>query len=240
MVQSSEIISTTTAKFTGFLANTNWLNILGWFLFTILIIAGAIWAYKYYRDKKIYNKKITAFEIVSGEWKPCWRDYAKTVKLGRGGFEILLLKKLKAHKIAYGGRVGKDDYYFFIQPDGYWYNGTLLANINKIDESGGLIPIVTTNPLMRGQYTALEKQVDSLGGQKKDFWKEHGMAVMSIAFVLIAGIFLWLNYKEFVQAMGQLGGFIDKLDILIDKLNTLTGNIQTIPNGGGGGLVPIK
>ena len=71
-------------------------------------------------------------------------------------------------------RVGKSDYYFFIMPDGYWYNAMLGSNMYTIDKQNGLIPIVTTNPTMRTQYTALEKQMDSLHQSKGKFWEKYG------------------------------------------------------------------
>ena len=122
-----------------------------------------------------------------------------------------------------------NDYYFFILPDGYWYNGSLLANINKIDENGGLIPVTTTNPLMRGQYTALEKQIDTLHADKVGFWDKHGNFVMSIAFILISGVLLWLMFKEWRMALGQLSGYHAGLEALLDKLAALAGNIQGTP-----------
>ncbi len=233
---SSAIITSTNAKIASGFVSVNWTTVIGWIVFGALILGGGWWIFEYYKNKKNFNKRITAFEIVSGEWKPCIRDTAKIVKIGKGGFEILYLKKSKTWKIAYGGRVGANDYYFFILPDGYWYNGSLLANINKIDENGGLIPVVTTNPLMRGQYTALEKQIDILHGDKISFWEKHGSFVMSIAFILIAGVLLWLMFKEWRMALGQLSGYHVGLENVLDKLAALAGNIQSIPVSTG--LIP--
>ncbi len=236
MADSNEILVSATSKLTGFFSGTGWMTIIGWILFIALCGGGGWFIYNSYKNKKIFNKRITAFEIISGEWVACIRDKAKIIKIGKGGFEILFLKKSKAWKIAYGGRVGRNDYYFYIMPDGYWYNGTMMANINKIDETGGLIPITTTNPLMRGQYTALEKQIDTLHSEKTSFWEKHGSFVMSIAFILIAGVLLWLMFKEWRGALGQLSGYHAGLEKVLDKLATLAGNIQGIPATDG--LVP--
>jgi len=226
MADTNTVLTATNQKLMGAFTGVNWMTILGWIIFGALCLGGGWWLYNYYKNKKIFNKKITAFEIVSGKWKPCIRDMAKTIKIGKGGFEILYLKKLKTWKIAYGGRVGESIYYFFIMPDGYWYNGTLMANINKIDKSGGLIPITTTNPLMRGQYTALEKQIDNLHADKVSFWEKHGSFVMSIAFILIAGVLLWLMFKEWRMALGQLSGYHEGLERILEQLASLASNIQ--------------
>ena len=231
----SDINQKIVGTFTGVNSSTI-LTVIGWVVFGILIIGGGWWISVYYKNKKVFNKKITAFEIVGETFDPCIRDFAKVVKLGKGGFEILYLKKLKTHKIAYGGRVGRNNYYFYIMPDGYWYNGKMTANISQIDANGGLIPVVTTNPLMRGQYTALEKQIDSLHGDKKTFWDKYGNFVMSIAFKLISGVLLWLMFKEYHQALGQLSNYHSQMGEILEKLANLAGNIQV--NQPNSGLIP--
>jgi len=155
------------------------------------------------------------------------RDVARDVKMGSGGFVVLYLKKLKTHKLAYGGKVGKDTYYFFIMPDGYWYNAMLSANLYAIDKEGGFIPVVTTNPSMRGQYTSLEKQIDSLHEEKKKWWDTYGSWVLSMAFVLVAGMMLWLCYQEYAKAMGSMSGMVNEISKLIDKINIMQSNAQS-------------
>ena len=238
MVDSNAVLTSVTSNISGTVSSINWMTVVGWILFLALCIGGGWWIYEFYKNKKIFNKRITAFEIISGEWKPCIRDSAKIIKIGKGGFEILYLKKLKTWKIAYGGRIGKNDYYFFIMPDGYWYNGSLLAGIHKIDENGGLIPVTTTNPLMRGQYTALEKQIDNLHADKISFWEKHGSFVMSIAFILIAGVLLWLMFKEWRTALGQLSNYHVQLGNILDKLANLASNIKGTDVATG--LIPVR
>lgn len=215
-----------------------WLKVIGWIFFILIIIGGGFWVYTHYKNKKLFNKRITAFEIIGNYWQPALRDVAKVVKIGKGGFEILYLKNQKTWKIAYGGRVGKNDYYFFIMPDGYWYNSMLYADINAMDDKKGLIPVVTTNPLMRGQYTALEKQIDKLTGEKTKWWDKYGSFILSIAFILIAGVLLWLMFREFSKAMGLLSDYNINMNELLNKVNTLFGNIQS--QQGGSGLIPVS
>lgn len=230
-------IETTNQGIVNAVTSVHWLNVLGWIFLGIVIIGGAFWFYMWNRNKKLFNKKITVFDIVGQYFTPIARDTAKTVKIGKGGFEILYLKKFKTWKIAYGGRVGKDTYYFFIMPDGYWYNGMLSANINKINADGGLIPIVSANPLMRGQYTSLEKQIDALFTEKKSFMDKWGVWIFAIAFILIAGIIMYLMAKDIPGVISQQTALTDKMGQLVDKVNTLLTNAK-ITSTGGSGLVP--
>ena len=217
----------------NYFKNMNYLNIIGWIVFIIIIVGAAIYFYIYWRNKKLFSKKTTDFEIVGTNFVPTFRDLAKTVKLGSGGFEILYLKKMKTWRLAYGGRVGKDTYYFFRMPDGYPYNAMLSANLFKVDELKGLIPVVTTNASMRSQYTSLEKQIDALHQKKAGFWEKYGGWVMGIIFILVAGVMLWLMYKELVTVSANLASAVDKMGLLMDRINVAIGNT----NSNTGGLV---
>jgi hypothetical protein len=223
---ADSIVTQTNAKITGYFSGVSGggiLRVLGWIFFIIIIVAACWYGYTVYRNKKIFNKKITVFDIVGINFVPAMRDVAKVVKIGSGGFEILYLKKLKIYRIAYGGKVGKDTYYFFILPDGYWYNGMLSAHMNTIDKNGGLIPVVTTNPTMRSQYTSLEKQIDALHSNKQSVWDKYGSWILSIGFVVISGVMLWLSYKEYAASMASLSGLVDKIGLLVDKVASLQG-----------------
>ncbi len=237
MVDAGSVITDVNSKIVRSITGINFLNVVGWIFALLLLFGGGYYIYHFYKNKKIFNKRITAFDSIGGEWKPVIRDLAKVIKIGKGGFELLYLKNQKTWKIAYGGRVGKNDYYFFILPDGYWYNGTLLSNILTMDENEGLVPVKTTHSSMRGHYTALEKQIDSLHLEKPKFWDKYGTAVISIGFLVIAGMMLWLNYRQYAIATSNLNSAIEKIADVIKGLGNLASNIQSSA-GNSGGLVP--
>lgn len=232
----ADVVSQTNEKLIGFFTNFSGggiMTFLGWAIFIIILVAGLGYVVYAYRNKGIWKKNITAFDIVGTFFEPAIRDKAKVTKIGKGGFEILYLKKQKTWKLAYGGRVGRNTYYFFIMPDGYWYNGMLSANILRIDKEGGLIPIVTTNPTMRSQYTSLEKQIDSIHKTEKSFMDKWGVWIFSIGFLLVAGVFLWLIAQQNASVVSANVGMTDKIATLIDKINMMMSNTQGIEGAGG-------
>jgi hypothetical protein len=208
------------------------LNSVGWLIAGIIVLAAIGFGFWWWYNRKIFNKLITRFELVGDRYEPTFRDTAKKVKLGSGGFEVLYWKAAKTYRIAFGERIGKNTYYFFTAPDGYEYNGVLGRNIT----TNGRIPIITSNPSMRAQYTALEKQIESLHGDKKTFWDKYGNWVMSMGFVMIIGIFGWLIYKEYAGSIGQFAGLLQKLSELTDNINRLL--ISSQNSVGGAKLVP--
>jgi hypothetical protein len=207
------------------------MNGIEWLLFGIIVIAAAGGWFWWYWNKKQFNKNILVNEVVGQYYEPTGKDVAKLVKLGSGGFEVLYLKKFKVYRISYGGRMGKRTYEFYIGKDGYWYNGLKSANIQYIEKEKGLVPIIVTNPTMRAQYTALEKQIDTLHGDKKNWLKENAIMLIGIGFVLVLGVIAWQIYKDFSAVANAMSGITDKQAILMDKINTLITNSQNIGSG---------
>lgn len=229
------------SKVAGSLANVQWMNVLGWIILLIIVIAAVIYGYIIWRDKRLYNKKVTVFDIVGIHFVPAMKDQAKVVKIGKGGFEILYLKKLKMYRIAYGGRVGKDTYYFFINRDGYWYNGMLSADIKAIDAAKGLIPVTTTNASMRAQYTSLEKQIDTIHSEKASFIEKYGTFIMAIGFVIIIGVFAWLIFKEISPIFGQAAALTEKQAELTKQMADLMQRMGALPStSSSSGLTVVK
>lgn len=202
-----------------------------WLLIGVIFIAGIGFGLYWYYQKRVWNKTVTRFELIGDRYEPTFRDKAKSVKLGSGGFEVLFWQKAKVYRIAYGQRIGKSTYYFFTAPDGYEYNGVLGKQIM----TDGKIPIITSTTSMRSQYTALEKQIEALHGSKVTFWDKYGNWVISIAFMLIIGVLAWLIFKEWSKGLGLLPDVVDKIGIAVDKIS----NACTLANPNVGTLTPI-
>lgn len=230
---STDAITNVNQGLMNWITNFKWLNTIGWLLVAVLIIGGATWYSIHVINKRKFNRKITAFSIVGTYFKPTVRDTARIVKLGKGGFEVLYLRKLKIYRLAFGGTVGERDYYFFITPDGYWHNGMISAELLMVDKLKGLIPAITTNPSMRSQYTALETQIDALHENKKSFMDKWGSWVFSLAFLLIAGVLLWLMFGKYLEITNVQASIMEKAGQLLDKANG-------VANPQNNGLIPVK
>lgn len=233
-----DAISAANSQVVGMLpSKTALINAGGWGLIGLIVVGLIGWGLYAYAIKRQFNKKITIFEVVGSYFEPVMSDVAKIVRLGSGGFQILYLKKLKCFRLSYGGRIGKNTYYFFVGKDGYWYNSMLGANILTIDKLGGLIPVVTANPTMRAQYTALEKQIESLHGEKKTFWDKYGSWVLNGVYISIIGVFTWLIFREFSNITGAMTNLVDSVTKLLDRAQAILLNSETQASGGLGQLV---
>ena len=203
---------------------------LGLVILGIIVIGGFAGWYWWYWSKKQFNRFTTDFELIGDTYEPIpeRRDRAKLVRLGKGGFQLLFLRKQKVYRIAFGGRIGRKAHYFFIGQDGYPYNCILGNEIT----TEGRIPIKTTNPLMRAQYTALEKMVDDLSKTKTAFWDKYGNWVLSIAFVLIIGVIAWLIYREMNSFWGSASSIMNQLSEMIKEVRLMRDAVPINPNSG--------
>ena len=226
-------LNTITANtFGNFFKGITWSSIAttgSWIVFGLIIIGMGVYGYWVFMDRKKYGAKIVIHELINGYFDETSRDRARNVKIGKGGFIVLFLKKNKSWKLAYGGKSGRNTYNFYIMPDGYWYNGSIAGNVHYMDKNGGLIPIVTTNPAMRAQYTSLEKQIDDLHTEKKGFW------VVPLTFIIIMGFFGWMMFREMAPFLGKGTELAGRMTDLADQMNKLAVNLNNI--NGNNGLV---
>lgn len=218
------------------ISKTAVINAVGWAIVGLVVVGLVFWFFWWNANRKKFNKKIVAESIIHGYFHPVYRDVAKSVRLGKGGFEILYLKKLKTWKLAQGARAGINEYHFYVLPDGYWYSGQVSGDLLQIDKAGGLMTVVSTNPTMRSQYTSLEKQIDDLHKQKTSFWDKYGQWVLSIGFIAIMGIFSWLSFREVGQFLGSGSRIADQMTQLAEVMNRLAVNLCT--NNSPSGLIP--
>lgn len=236
MVDLQNINSKIVGGITGIFTKSSFIRGIGYLLLALIGLGGVAWYAITRFEKKKFNRIIKVHEIINGYFVHTYSDIAKPVKLGKGGFEIIYLKKLKTWKLAHGARSGKNEYNFYVLGDNYWYPGLVSADLGYIDKNKGLIQVIATNPTMRSQYTSLEKQIDSLHDAKKGFWDKYGQWVMTGAFIGIIGIFSWLSFREISQFLGAGSALADRMTALADAMNRLAVNLN---NAEPSGLVPV-
>lgn len=177
-----------------------------------------------------FNKKVVILEDVSGsdDLEPIGKDKARLVKVGKGGTEVLYLKKRKVYRGAYGKRMGKNTYYFAIGSDGYWYNstlGSLASGMNKI----GIKP---TNVNMRYQNESLMELIKERY-DKPSFWAQYGQILMNIAFFMIIAVMFWLYFDSFKDTSPALIEASKTLKETADVLRQTVGGLDSLKATGG-------
>lgn len=180
-------------------------NIAVVFAIFIILLAGAIIIWVAYQWR-IYNKKIEIYENISGlGFQRVGIDRARILKFGKGGEELMWLKKRKVYRTAYGRKMGKNTYWFAIGQDGYWYN-ILLGDL---DTKLGMLDIEPIDRDMRYMHTAIRKIIQDSYKEKK---------ILTATTIVVAGIVL----TALIIIIG--GWFI--LDKIGEVASSTSGNVE--------------
>lgn len=193
-------------------------------LMTIIIIAVWLW-YMH----KIYDKKIKIFENISGDgWKLTKSDTARVVKIGDGGEEVLLLRKHKVYRTAYGKKMGTNTYWFAKGQDGYWYNIVL----GDLDAKMGMLDIEPIDRDLRLLYVAIRKNIQERY-RKQSFMEKYGTMIMGGVFLLIMVVATWLLMSKAGDLIHEATNVMKATEPMIEQIKSLAGNLDKLCIGSG-------
>jgi hypothetical protein len=200
-------------KISGFTIYLVWI-----FGFLVLaILAGIlIWVFN---QKQLFKNKIVIFENVNGQgFIVSKRDKARSIRLAKDGTEVFYLKKAKLLLSAYGQKMGHNQYWFVIGPDGGWYNFVL----GDFDAKTGILDIDLIDRDLRPAMVNMLKQATEEYGAKQSFMDKWGNQIFALIYwiVIIAG----MSYL-----ISQMGGVVSQLSA---ALNAQGETIKTRKLGG--------
>lgn len=177
-----------------------------------------------------FNRHITIWEDVEGSdsLEPVGTDKAMLIKVGKGGTELLYLKKRKTYKGAYGKRIANKKYFFVIGKDGYWYNSTL----GSLEEGMAKIDVKPTNVNMRYQNESLMELIKERY-DKPSFWGQYGQIIINIAFFMLVAVMFWLYFDSFKETAPALVEASKTLKETAEVLGQVTGGLDSLKSTGG-------
>jgi len=214
------------------IGSINWMLILIVFMF---VIVGGILIF-ILMDRKKYNKKIILFENIAGQgYQVTKRDRARLVKVGDGGEEILFLKKLKVYRTAYGKKMGKNQYWFAVGQDGYWYNIIL----GDLDAKMGMLDIEPIDRDMRYMHVAIRKNIQERY-KKQNFMEKYGSILMNGLFLIIMLVGLGVLISKMADTANVINTGITTANELMATSRDLLTSMGNICNGGSGNLIPVQ
>lgn len=209
---------------------------LGFWIFVIIIGLlviglGGLIAWLYFQKKQYYIQ-IRDFENIAGKgFQLVKKDTARLVKVGDGGEELLLLRKRKVFRTAYGQKMGKNEYWFAKGQDGYWYNITL----GDLDAKMGTLDIEPIDRDMRYMHVAIRKNIQERY-KKEDRFSKYAPWVFSGIFLIIMIIAIWLLMSkagDLIQSAEQTVSAVqpiaDALTNAVSKLDSICGSSGVRP-----------
>ena len=198
----------------------------------VIAIAVAIVLYIYMTNKK-FNRKIVLFENIAGKgWEVTLKDRARLVKIGDGGEEILYLRKSKVYRTAYARKQGKNEHWFAIGQDGYWYNFLL----GDLDAKMGMLDIEPIDRDMRYMHVAIRKNITERY-RKISFMEKYGSILINGVFLIIMLVGLWILVDQIGELVTQATHAQEPGKLTLDAVTTALSKIDSIYSGGSG-IIP--
>jgi hypothetical protein len=218
--------------FTGFLprlAIKSIVNIVAWAVIAavILIVVGLA-TYFFMRNMK-YNKKIVIWEKIGNQFQPTRKDRAMEVKLSTAGDTVIFLRRHKKYLPNPKFQTGTRVYYYFIREDDEWIN----FRPDDLDEVSKKMGAVFLDKEMRFARTQIQKGLKERY-DKPGFWKQYGLLVFSITFIVIIGIFTWLLFDKWLDLAGATVNAVNVgKEVLVETRNVLAA-LDNVCSGGSG------
>lgn len=199
------------------------------FIIVFLLICFGVGLYFFMRHLK-FNKHVTIWEDVEGhdDLEPVGKDKAMLIKVGRGGTELLYLKKRKVYRGSYGKRIGAKQYFFVIGKDGYWYNSTL----GSLDSAMKKIAIKPTNVNMRYQNESLQELIKDRY-EKPSFWAQYGQIIVNLIFFMLVAVMFWMYFSSFKEVAPTLIQASEALKEASQAIGQAVGGLDALKGSGG-------
>jgi hypothetical protein len=181
-------------------------------------------------DYKTYNRKVLIFENDGvGYFHLTGKDKARIIKIGAGGEELLWLKKRKVYRTAYGKKMGKNEYWFVVGQDGYWYNSIL----GDFDAKMGMLDIEPIDRDMRLFHVAVRKNVEDRY-RKIKFMDKYGTFIFSLGLLLVFFVGMYFIVDQIGNLMEQAIGVAQTSQNAIEPMKEALARVDQICSGGSG------
>ena len=203
-----------------------WITIFA--VIVLVIISAGVLAW-WYIQKKAFFIKIRDFENVSGQgYQLVGRNTARLLKCGDSGEEILLLKKGKKYRTAYGRKMGKNEYWFAKGQDGYWYNFVL----GDLDAKMGMLDIEPIDRDMRYMHVAIRKNIQDRY-RKDDKLAKYMPIAISFMFAIVMIIAAWLVMSKAGDLITIASQNIEASKPIADALTNALSKLDSICHSSG-------
>ncbi|KKL66542.1 hypothetical protein LCGC14_2143910 [marine sediment metagenome] len=203
---------------------------LGGLIIFVLVFLGMLgfgtwWFVRYLK----YNKKIVVFEKIGGRFEQTMVDKAMEIPLSTAGDTVIILKKSKKIMPFPRLQMGRRVYWYFIREDREWINFDML-DLDEEARKGGARFLQQEARFARTQVQkGLKERYDRPG-----FWKQYGLLVISIIYIVVIGMMIFLALGKFVDIVNALGGVVSEVESLMGRADKIIGNLGNVCGSGSG------
>lgn len=208
-----------------------WLGIL-FLAFVILVFAGAVTFFYYYRKikKLAYKNQIPIFVSINGKKYRVGLDQAKELFIPDTNVSLFFLKSHKIYLARPTRAMGKNEFWYCISENGEWVN----FDLSDDPEYDTLATANYDHRDTRYAYINLKEIIKKNYKDKSLVWWKDPVIMNIISYIIMCIIFVgccWFLIAKMGKLIGQMGPFLDKMDLIADKLAGAVKNAQNINSG---------
>ncbi len=200
--------------------------------FVILIFAcGSAFFYYSKKSKKLsYKNKVPIFVSLNGKHKQVGTDHAKEIYVPDSNISLFYLKINKIYLARPTRAMGKNEYWYSISENGEWVNFDLSTN----PEDNTLAKANYDHRDTRYAYVNLKEIIKKNYKDKSLVWWKDPVIMNIISYIIMTMIFLggcWFLVAKMTHLVAQAGPFLERMDIIADKMAGAVQNAQNINSG---------
>ncbi len=221
----------------GFFGNIFSEGILFWIgiifaAFLVLLVAG-VGTFIYYNRKlkKIsFKNQVPIFQSINGKHTRIGLDWAKELFVPDSNISLFFLKLHKIYLARPTRAMGKNEYWYSISENGEWINFDLSTN----PEYNTLAKANYDHRDTRYAYVNLKEIIKKNYKDKVLVWWKDPVVMNIISFVIMSIIFVgavWFLIAKMGVLISSQGAWLDKMEIIADKLSGAVMNAQNINSG---------
>ena len=200
--------------------------------FVFLIIVGVL-TFLYYsrKSKKIsFKHQIPIFTTINGKHTRIGLDWAKELFVPDSNISLFFLKVHKIYLARPTRAMGKNEYWYSISENGEWINFDMSTD----PEKNTLATANYDHRDTRYAYVNLKEIIKKNYKDKIVVWWKDPVIMNIIAFVIMSIIFVggcWFLIAKIGNLIDKMGPFLDKQDLIVEKLAQAVTNAQNINSG---------
>jgi hypothetical protein len=204
-------------------------DIIAYIIVSIIVLALVTTGIIMFILNKKYNKIITIFEKVGGEFVPIGKDRGMEVRYSNAGDTITYLRKRKRYIPNPQIQTGKRQYWFYVRSDDELINFG-LSDLNKEGEKAGAFFL---DKEMRYSRTQIQKGLKDRY-ESPSIWAKYGIYIISFSYVALIGVMVWLLFDKWVDLAQATAGAVDTAAVVLDRIDQILGSMDNICTGGSG------
>jgi len=200
--------------------------------FIILILSGGITFIFAARkvNKLAFKNQIPIFQDINGKRIRIGLDWAKEIYVPDSNISLFYLKGFKIYLARPTRPMGKDEYWYSIAQNGEWINFDMSMDPDR----NTLAHANYDHRDTRYAYINLKEIIKKNYKEKTLVWWKDPVIMNIISYIIMSLIFLggcWFLIAKIATVVGQLGPFVERLDIIAEKLSQAVINAQNINSG---------